>query len=312
MPQVSVIVLTYNPDNAKLRRTLAAAARQQEVDMELIISDDGSARKDFSFLPEYMDSLGVKNYRLLEHTPNRGTVQSCRKAVEAATGEYVFLTSPGDYLFDPLALRDAYRFAVENKASVCFGNAVFYNETELTRQVGVPASPGLYAPGATMEQIKTCFFGGMWVIGAAYFRSRETALRQLREISDTAVYMEDTPTTMFALAEGENLCYMDRNLVWYEDGIGVSTGASDKWTKLLHKDLLTSIEKLKSQYPRDPWVDLAYINAAESNRKKRLIKKLLKHPLLTVRFAMYKKTTSQPIRCTEADMAYLSEVLRWK
>ena len=54
MTQISVIVLTYNPDNAKLRRTLAAAAAQQDVTMEVIISDDGSAKKDFSFLPDYI------------------------------------------------------------------------------------------------------------------------------------------------------------------------------------------------------------------------------------------------------------------
>ncbi len=314
MPQVSVIVLTYNPDNAKLRRTLAAAARQQDVQLEILISDDGSARKDFSFLPDYMQSLGVTNYRLLEHEENRGTVQSCRSAVAAATGEYVFLTSPGDYLFDPFVLRDFYRFAKENRAPLCFGDAVFYNADaeapKLTRQVGVPAVPGLYDPGVSKKQIDTCFFGGLWVIGATYFRSRELAQACLEEISDTAVYMEDTPGTMFALARGERLLHYRRNMVWYEDGTGVSTGASEKWQKLLHKDLLTSLQKLKRQYPGNPYVDLAYCNAAESSHMKRLAKKALQHPVQTAQLLRWKKTPATPIVCLEADLKRLDTLHR--
>ncbi len=305
MPQVSVIVLTYNPDNEKLRRTLAAAAGQKDIEFEIIISDDGSARKDFSFLPEYMASLGVDNYRLLAHAKNRGTVQSCRSAVAEATGQYVFLTSPGDYLYDEYVLRDLYRFAQDNDAPLCFGNAVFYRDGALTRTVGVPAAPQLYAPEVSKQQSDTCFFGGIWVIGAAYFRSRELALKCLEWISDTAVYMEDTASTMFALAAGEKLCHCDRNVVWYEDGTGVSTGASDKWAKLLHKDLLTSLQKLKKQYPRNPYVDLAYINASVHNKYRRILTKLLRHPALSLRLVCCKKAVPAPVRCTEAELAHL-------
>ena len=305
MPQVSVIVLTYNPDNEKLRCTLAAAAAQKEIELEIIISDDGSARKDFSFLPEYMASLGVANYRLLEHAKNRGTVQSCRSAVTQAAGEYVFLTSPGDYLYDEYVLRDLYAFAQAHNAPLCFGNAVFCREGALTRTVGIPAAPQLYAPGVGKRQADTCFFGGIWVIGAAYFRRRELALWCLEQISETAVYMEDTTSTMFALAAGETLHHCDRNVVWYEDGTGVSTGVSDKWTKLLHKDLLTCLQKLKKQYPQNPYVDMAYINAAVQNKYRRILTKLLRHPALTMQLARYKKAAPAPVRCTEAELAHL-------
>lgn len=308
MPQVSVIVLTYNPDNDKLRSTLAAVAAQRDVELEVLISDDGSARKDFAFLPGFMDSLNVRRWRLLEHPVNRGTVASCRSAVSEAAGKYVFLTSPGDYLYDETVLRDLYRFAEENNAPLCFGNAVFYRDGELSREVGVPAAPALYAPGADKAQIDTCFFGGSWVIGAAYFRSRELLARTLEQISETCVYMEDTPSTMFALAAGEKLCYCDRNTVWYEDGTGVSTAASDKWAKLLRKDLTGALKKLKRRYPRNPYVDLAYINAFEEGKFRRLAKKLLRHPVLTVKTALKKRTKPQSIRCTEAELAYLKKI----
>ena len=313
-PQVSVIVLTYNPNPMKLRQTLRAVAAQKEVCYELIISDDGSARKDFSFLPEYMETLGVGNYRLLEHEENRGTVQSCFRAVSAARGEYVFLTSPGDFLFDALVLRDLYRFAQANNAPLCFGNAVFYCAQEgvprLTQPVGKPSSPRLYAPEASAQNGKLCFFAGDWVIGASYFRSRTLLLRCLEKILDTAKYMEDTTTTAFALAEGNRLCYCDRNVVWYEDGTGVSTGGNAKWDALLRQDLLRSLQKLKKLYPRDPCVDIAWRNISQTNRIKRLAGKLLCHGPSMLRLARLKKARKMPICCTDSDLQRLRQLLQ--
>lgn len=313
MPQVSVVVLTYNPDNRKLRQTLTAAAAQKDVSFEIIISDDGSARKDFSFLPEFMQSLQVENYRLLAHEENRGTVESCLSAVREATGKYVFLTSPGDYLFDEYVLRDFCAFAEKHSAKLCFGNAVFYNadgkEAVLTKTFGSPVQPHFYDPHACRKTAKLSFFGGNWVIGASYFRERNLLLEGLEQIRGESKYTEDTPTTAFAMAAGEQLCYFDRNVVWYEDGTGVSTGASEKWKKLLHEDALRSFRKLKTIYPRDPYVDITYRNLSVDNRWKRIAGKLLRHPVLIAQLHRCKKAAGKPIECQPEDLNRLKQLL---
>lgn len=312
--QVSIVVLTYNPDPVKLRQTLRAIGAQQNVRYELIISDDGSARKDFSFLPGYLAQVGISDYCLLEHEENRGTVQSCYSAVSAARGEYVFLTSPGDFLFDSLVMHDLYCYAQEQKAPLCFGNAVFYAAENgmgrCTKSVGKPARPQLYAPQMPAAVGKLHFFAGDWVIGASYFRSRALLLKTLEQVLDTAKYMEDTTTTAFAMAAGERLCYFDRNVVWYEDGSGVSTGKNEKWEKLLRKDLLQSFQKLKKQYSQDPYVDIGWCNIAQTNRIKRMAYKLLRHPAAMLRLAAKSKTEEKPICVTEADMKRLEQLLQ--
>lgn len=312
MPQISVIVLTYNPNEIKLRQTLSAIAAQKDICYELIIGDDGSARKDFSFLPAFLKKLGIEDYQLLEHAENHGTVQNCLAATQAATGKYVFFTSPGDLLFDPYVLRDLYRYAESNHAPLCFGNAVFYNAEDgvpkLTRVFGNPASPQLYAPGSPLA--KPAFFSGAWVIGASYFRSRELTLACLNSIADTSTYMEDTPTTAFALAQGETLTYFDRNIVWYEDGTGVSTGVNDLWQKRLHKDALQSFRKLKALYPDDPYVDIAYTNLSVSNKHVRLLRKLLRHPVLFFRMMGCKNAPKKEILCKDADLQRLTQLLK--
>lgn len=314
MPQISVIVLTYNPDNRKLRQTLTAIARQKDADLEILISDDGSARKDFSFLADFMQALGIHQYRLLEHKENRGTVASCLSAVREATGSYVFLTSPGDYLYDDYVLRDFYRFSEANHAVLSFGNAVFYGEQDgmpiLTRSVGTPAQPDFYAPGASAKPAKLSFFGGNWVIGASYFRERTLFLGILEQICNESKYTEDTPSTAFAMAAGHRLYYFDRNVVWYEDGTGVSTGVSEKWKKLLHDDALRCFTKLKSLYPKDPCVDIAYRNLSVPGRFRRIAGKLLRHPILMLRLAICKKVKAKLVSCPPEDMQYLAELLK--
>ena len=314
MPQVSVIVLTYNPNPVKLRQTLAAITTQRSVDLEIIISDDGSSKKDFSFLSTYMDSLNTKNYQLLEHTTNRGTVANCLSAVKAAMGEYIFFTSPGDLLFDEYVLRDFYQFAKQNHTPLCFGNVVFYNLTadgpKITREFGTPAHPQLYKSGISLSQNETAFFGGNWVIGASYFRSRDIALKYLEKISDSSVYMEDTPSTAFALADGLRLSYFDRNILWYEDGSGVSTGTNNKWEFLLKKDLQLSLSKLKAHYPANPYIDIAYRNATIDNRNKRILGNLLRHPITMLRLAFYKRYPNKPIIYSKADLDHLNQLLK--
>ena len=316
MPQVSIIVLTYHPDREKLLRTLCAAAAQNIPKLEIIVSDDGTPDADFSWLPDFFQAHGIRNYKILQNPRNKGTVQNCLSAVRAARGKYVFLTSPGDLLFDENVLADFWRFAEENRCDACFGNALFYSaegSPRLTREVCSPPRPRLYAPGTAPATRKAAFFGGDWIIGAVYFRSREFALTYLEAISDTSVYMEDTTSTAFALADGRDLLYFDRNMVWYEDGTGMSTGKSELWKTRLDTDLTKSFTKLKKLHPVDPFVDIALCNMTEKHAAKRIMIKLLRHPLAMLRILRARKACpSQFIRCTDGDLERLRLLLAQK
>lgn len=312
MPQVSVIVLTYNSDPAKLRATLAAAALQQGVSLELIISDDGSARKDFSFLPDFFRELNFSNWKLLENPENRGTVANCCAGLDAATGEYVFLTSAGDILFDCTTVQQFYEFAKAQNARLCFGNAVRYcREQKAIRRTSlytVPAAPDVYNNSLRVQ--KTAFFGDDLIIGACYFRSTDFARTYFRQLLGVVKYMEDTPSTMFALADGISIHYLDRNIIFYEDGAGVSTGANDKWRKLLQQDLSAALCKLKEQHPKDPWVDISWNNAMQASRLKRIALRFLRHPVLSLSMLFRKKTRKpKQIPCPPEQLEQLNKLL---
>lgn len=311
---VSIVVLTYNPDPQKLRQTLRAAAAQTGVETEIIISDDGSAHKDFSFLPAFMEQLGCSNYKLIENAQNRGTVHNCHAGVSAATGEYVFLTSPGDILFNETTMQRFYAFAKKEDARLCFGNAVRYCVQEgkavRTNIYSIPAAPDAYGPGTTLAQQKMAFFGDNFIIGACYFRSRELTLRCLEALLDVSKYMEDTPSTMLALLEGVRIHYYDKNIVFYEDGTGVSTAASEKWKKLLHADLAASLELLYKRYPTDACLQIARNNALQTSRIKRIAWRFLTHPILSLAMLRQRKLRrSKAVFCSRADMERLQKLI---
>ena len=314
MHHVSIIVATYNPDIHKLQKTLMAAAKQKDIDFEIIVTDDGSKQKDFSFLPKFFQSQGVQNYQIIENAENQGTVKNFLGAVRAAKGEYIFLTSPGDFLYDEYAMRDFYRFAKQNGAKLCFGNAVFYNSDDgilrLTREVGAPYSPQVYAADAPQAIAKASFITGNWVIGACYFRQREAALKYFEMIADAVVFLEDNSSTSFAMADGVRMYYYDRNIVWYEDGTGVSSSGQEKWKRILAQETDSFINKLKKTYPNNPYVDVMYVDRTEGNRMKRVVYKILRHPFILCCIHWSKKVVKhKKVHCDPADLKNLESLL---
>lgn len=312
MVQVSVIVATYNPDGNKLRTSLDAIVGQKDINYEVIITDDGSKLKDFSWLPEYFRLRSFIKYTVLEHPQNMGTVKNLLSGIARATGEYVFVTSPGDLLYDETVLKDLYEFAHNGHYELCFGNAVFYSnidqKIQITRKYSQPKRPELYYPGSRWEKLN--YFCGDWVIGASYFRKREFALHYFEQLSGLCKYAEDSPSTAFALANGVPLCYYDRNVIWYEDGSGISTSNNEKWSRILQQEFENAFYKLKKQYPKDPLIDIAYINQTCENRIERIFIKTLRHPVVMLKTAIMRtifKTKLIDVR--QEDICWLQSIL---
>lgn len=314
MVQVSIIVLTYYPDPQKLLNTLKMAVSQEGVDFEIILSDDGSKENGFSAAEDYFKSINFQNYRLVANSENKGTVQNCISGLNNATGEYVFLTSPGDILFDTQVIRDFYFFAKRQNAKLCFGNAVHYCTADervvISSPYGSAPKPGDYALGKSLASQRARFAECNWVVGASYFRQREAALHYFNTIAPSCIYMEDAPSTAFALADGIPLCYYDRNMVWYEDGVGVSTGNNKKWKRLLEQDMSNAIQALKRLHPKANWVDVAWSNSCIDNRRKRIAYKALHHPLAFLRHYWRKNLEKKSVVVyTDGDVSRLEKLI---
>ena len=127
---VSVVVVCYNPDLSKLKRTLASVLLQTGVRVQIILADDGSANVYFPEIRSYFSAKNFGEYKLLGAEQNEGTCHNFYKGVTAASGVYIKGISPGDYLYEKDTLAKWVRFMENHQIDVCFGDAVFFREEE--------------------------------------------------------------------------------------------------------------------------------------------------------------------------------------
>lgn len=243
--EVSVILLTYNPEWVKIKRTLRSITEQKNVIFEIIISDDGSKGDCFDRIRSFLNDSGTENndkIKFVKNVQNIGTVKNCLGALEQANGKYIFLISPGDCLTDNHALSRFLNFSIQNNAKIVFGNAVFYNYDAANKTLFIfnkraPICPENYSIGKDIKTQKESFLFGDYILGPTYFREKELFERYLKLASTNCKYVEDTTTTLFALYDTIKVAYYDSPIAFYEYGTGITTEKTKQWKSILHKEI---------------------------------------------------------------------------
>ncbi len=311
MKSISVIVLLYNPNLRKSLITLKSILMQRNADYEIVVSDDGSEMDYFSEIEAYFKNNNFRNYSFVKNKENIGTVKNCFGAIKKAKGKYVFLTSPGDMLYDSDVLHNFYEFAERRSAKIVFGNAVMYNVTDkinIENSVRNPICPEYYAENNSVKKMYMSALFGNQIIGAAYFRERETALEYFSEIQSFVKYVEDSTSTLLALADGVRVYHYDRNIVWYEAGTGVSTSENTEWQKTIQNEIITAMNKLIEKNPNDAVIDKAIrIINTKGVLKKILI--LLNRPVVLWFFLIFKLKSKFGRNTIEYDRSKLEKLL---
>ena len=297
---ISVILLTYKPNIEKLKRTLSSIIMQKGLSFEVIISDDGSEIDYRDEIETYLKDHDFENYYYHKNVENVGTVKNYYNGMLHANGKYIYAISPGDMLLEENSVKAMFGFCEENKVKICFGNAIYYRYDEGVPTVysgqNCPTKPYMYSIDASFSKMKVDFFWEESILGVAYIRERKCAIKCFEAILDKAIYLEDKCTTATALVWGIPIVHFDKNIVWYENGTGVSTSGSSEWSMKLKNDYYTVISELKKSYKKDRLLDLAYIRVTHENKIVRLLTILFKHPILFVE-RIY--TKNRKVRYTE-------------
>ena len=71
---ITVVVLTYNPVWEKLRATLKSIVEQQDVHLQVVITDDGSKNNHFDKVELFFKEIGFDDFKLISNKNNEGTV----------------------------------------------------------------------------------------------------------------------------------------------------------------------------------------------------------------------------------------------
>ena len=279
---VSVIVATFNPEKKKLLTTLSSIKNQKELRFEIIIADDCSECSSYNMLQESVSDIYAP-VKIILNPDNLGTVKNILNAMQHATGKYVYLISPCDLLYDEYTLRDCFRYCEKENGGFLFGKAINYTLTDSKLLLSInrsPRNPELYWSDSSFKQ-KTAFFFGNWILGASYFRERELAIHYISAISECCRYAEDSTSTAMYLLDGNLLHYIDRPVVWYEFGSGISTSKNNKWYEILNQEYDAVYKLLYQNYSNDRVFCAGYEYHFSDKGKKYKLKRLFKHPFVS-------------------------------
>lgn len=313
-PDLSIIVLLYNSTTEKLERTIKSIIEQQDINFEIILTDDGSQVNPKDMISSIFDKYNYKNYILNRNEQNVGTVKNILSALNLTKGKYIYLISPGDMIFDSTAMKDFLEFAEKNQSLVCFGDYLNYNydneKINTIEEISSPPRPYIYESPYTLRQRKIYTLLGTNILGPTFFREREYSIKYFTLISLSSKYVEDNTSIAFSLADNIPIHHYNRKICWYERGTGISTGVSSKWYELLEQDFRNTYELIKKTHPHDRIVDAAYnrrVSNASKNKIFCLLVLLIKHPIIFLTRAKLEKTPPVYIKCSESQLKILKE-----
>lgn len=309
--QVSIIICTYNPDLRKLLTSVKSVVVQTGVAFEIIVTDDGSKIDYFNDVKAYFEDIRFTEYSFIKNIDNLGTVKNVLNALKQARGEYVFLNSPGDYVFDSTVISDFYEFAKKNNADICFGDYIPYylEEDEIkTSDFSRPRNVDVYS--YKLNDYKALLLTGDDIVGASYFRSKKFALESMEYIEKYSKYVEDGTSTSYGLANSISIYYLNRNIVWYEYGTGISTNQNNKWSEIIRRDFINTYEALITDFPHDRFLKAALFYKTQTDQRFWQINFFIHHPIIFIKKLRFKKMKERKLLANNMEKNALLKLIK--
>ena len=297
-PLISVLVLTYHPQKDALFSTLRSIVLQKDCNYEVIIADDGSGDFFEKEIRSFLDGFGC-SYQILAHPENQGTVKNIMDGMQLVRGKYVKPISPGDYLYDDTTLHDIVCFMEQRNARAAFGKMVFYNWDDglQVKKLVHPYLDGIYRAKRYSYQkaIKQQVVFNDFISGASAVYETETFTQALETISPAVRFAEDAVFQLFALKHIP-ICAIDRYVVWYEHGSGISTQKTAQSFTRIDWDFYRFYHHMDMLFPQNPYVRRACaLWELRKDGKRNLAAKLrLDKLLFSLRIRLRRKTLKTP------------------
>lgn len=239
MPKVSVCVLTYNPNKDELIETLKSIIAQEYMNLQIVVSDDGSTNPCFEEAEAVFSEFGFKNYVLIPAEQNQGTVRNVEKALQMSDGEYIKLISPGDRLFGKSILHDWVWQLMESGKSWSFSDVIYYMQEHGKAVACKRAAAPQFVKPYQKKLEESCRWNYVVLndiaIGAATLCKKSLMLQYIRRIVGHVVYAEDHIYRMM-MFDNITAYYFSQNTILYECSGGVSTSSSEIWKKRILND----------------------------------------------------------------------------
>ncbi|MBR5401585.1 MAG: glycosyltransferase [Treponema sp.] len=252
---ITVLLLTYNSSWIKTKQTLLSIIEQENVLLEIIVSDDGSQENNFTNIQSFFSKHNFNNFKLVNNQKNQGTVKNILSGLQVASGEYVKPISPGDFFYSKDSLQKAVSFIQKdnNSASAYFGKSAYYSQCNntvlLDEEKSNPIDIRPYLINDTQEIKRNYFIRLDTILGASVIYKRDSFVNHLSYLSEFVTFAEDySLISLLANNETIKLLTDEKNdpfyFIWYESDTGISTQKQSKWHTILFNELNKTFKSL--------------------------------------------------------------------
>ncbi|MDO4988749.1 MAG: glycosyltransferase family 2 protein [Synergistes sp.] len=240
LKSVSVLICTYNPIEEKLAKTLDSVLMQKDVDLQVVISDDGSENNLFGFAKEYFKTHNFSNYKLVAFAENNGTTKNVIQGLEVCVGNYVKAISPGDCLAGSHCLSDWTEHLHASGKKWSFGDIICYTplpdgSMEICVHSAHPQTTKCYsAKNDRMCRWNYVVFNDI-TNGASTICETQFLMSYVKKLAGKVIYAEDNSYRLM-MFDGFVADYYPQPVIFYEYGSGISTLGDLKWKDRLRDD----------------------------------------------------------------------------
>jgi glycosyltransferase involved in cell wall biosynthesis len=177
-PEVTVVIPTRDRWDLLSTAALPAARGQQDVDLEIVVVDDGST----DATPEGLAALADPRIRVVRHEQSRGVAQARNAGIVAARGEWLAFLDDDD-LWSPRKLRMQIDAAGAEEASFAYGGAAAVAEDRSWLYSLPPAAPDVLAVSLLSRNV-------LWG-GCSNVIARADFVRKLRGFDERLFQLAD-------------------------------------------------------------------------------------------------------------------------
>ncbi len=255
MISCTVVLVQYNPDKEKLMRTLSSIIKQKDVSIQIIIADDCSETDYFTDIEMFLKENGFNDYCFSKNERNKGTVLNILNALNYAKGEYISLISPGDYYYNETTLSDVINKMKSGNYEFLFGRLSPYqwvngelNLVQIQFPYFIKPYKDYMSTGDCKKIRKYLIVYHDTMVGASLFWEKSLLIAYLKRIAGKVLYVEDI-VPIYVLLDHIRFAFLDRYLVWYEYGTGISTARSSEMQKKIDVDIYRFYYDLAQRYP---------------------------------------------------------------
>lgn len=233
MPKVSVVMPIYNAGRY-LRESLDSVVGQTLTDIEIVCVDDGSTDASLDVIREY----AARDQRIVVLTgPNAGYGAAMNKGIAAATGDYVGIVEPDDWV-DPEMFERLWVPAVEHDCEVVKSDFLpFTGEGDTYRDQWYEICPDKGFYGKVLDPVRSnALFYAMMMSWTGIYRRSFLERHDIRHNETPGAAFQDNGFWIQVFAQARRVWFVNEAHYHYRtDNAASSIRSMDAALRIAHE-----------------------------------------------------------------------------